>query len=131
MLLNSFYINYEKVFELVLIGDNTNTKKIQCCRQNTKQYSTFLKNFDVIKNCKSDINILQIFLDYLSYLISLPSFKYLGFSLVLYMKSSLREKLLPLSFFVHFYFVLLVDFGLISIFMCSRFFSKKKLKLSE
>ena len=86
MLLNSFYINYEKVFELVLIGDNTNTKKIQCCRQNTKQYSTFLKNFDVIKNCKSDINILQIFLDYLSYLISLPSFKYLGFSLVLYMK---------------------------------------------
>ena len=58
MLLNSFYVNYKKVFELVLIGDNTSTKKIQCCRQNTKQYSTFLKNFDVIKNCKSDINIL-------------------------------------------------------------------------
>ena len=54
MLLASFYINYKKVFELVLTGGNAKIQKIQQYTENTLN-TTFLLKMLIQQNIANEI----------------------------------------------------------------------------
>ena len=60
MLLVSFYINYKKVFELVLTGDNAENTKNTAIHWKYTKYNLFVENADSAKYCKEN----NFFLDF-------------------------------------------------------------------
>ena len=80
MLLASFYINYKKVFDLVLTGDNTkDTKKIVIQRK-YKKCSIFVKNADISKKVRRQYNIFLDFSKPHKLLSTCANFECLAFS---------------------------------------------------
>ena len=61
MLCASFNINYKKVFELVLAGDNTKNTKITVIQRKYKKYSIFVKNTNVSKKLQTKYFLFKIF----------------------------------------------------------------------
>ena len=88
MLLTSFCINYKNVFDLILTGDNTKNTKNTVTQRKYKKCSIFVVINNILmltsaKYCEGNIYVyvfLKKFLNYISYLVSLPSFKCLAFS---------------------------------------------------
>ena len=76
MLVASFYINYKRIFELILTGDNTKNTVIQ---RKSKKYSTFVKTADFSKILERQHDLFLNFLNYVRYLVSVPGFKCLPF----------------------------------------------------